>query len=418
MSIDLDSFTVKDQAFVEEPYETFRILREKSPVHKVDGLGFLITRYADAVAICRDPTTFSSKYGPGSPDIAPKLTETAMKALSERTDGIPAMMPTLLTTDPPEHRRYRSLTNPTFSPPRVRCMHESIQKQADALIDKFADAGTVELVQQFAIVFPLMVIADQLGMPAEDTADLARWMKYGVAALGGMLTEEEWEELLLSQLELNDYLAHHVQSYRTNPKDDLIGDLVSAEIATEEGLQPLSDAEIISIAMHYLVAGHETTAKLIGNGVWLFLTQPDQLELLRSQPDLMPNAVEEVLRYESPVQSMTRTAVVPTEVSGVKLQPEDRCIIMNGACNRDPEEFPDPDRFDITRENARHSIAFAHAEPYCLGANLARAEGAIAFETLFRRLPNLRLSADNDFTHQPTWVHRGFNKLNLDFDPA
>lgn len=417
MTIDLDAFTPFDQYFIEDPYEAFRVMREKSPVHMIDGLGYLITRYADAVAICRDPMTFSSKYGPGVPQdfiFTPRMLEEL-----EKRSEMPTMLPTLLTTDPPEHRRYRSLTNPTFSPPRVREMEGSIQKVADQLADDFAADGHVELVHQFAVRFPLLVICDQLGIPSGDTRYFERWMKYGVSLLGGMLTDEEREDAFIGQLEMNDYMVEHVRKHRETPQSDLIGDLVDAQIATEGGLQPLSDAEIFSIAMHYLVAGHETTAKLIGNGVWLLLNHPDQLQLAQQDPSLWGNCVEEVLRVESPVQSMTRTAVRSTEVAGVKLEAEDRCVIMNGACNRDPEIFPDPDRFDIMRDNARNSIAFAHAEHYCLGANLARAEGCAAFDTLFRRLSNLRLTPGaNDFTHQPTWVHRGFNNLHLDFDPA
>jgi cytochrome P450 len=407
--MELASFTPFDAVFAEDPFDTFRQLRQESPVHFVEGLGYLVSRYDDVVAVCRDPMLWSSRSGPSSVGDTPRI----KKILAS---GYPRV-DTLLTSDPPRHKRYRALVAHAFTPRRVALIEDRIQALTHELLDRFAGRGHVELVTDYAVPLPLTIIAEQLGVSVLDLDRFKRWSDDAVLPMGGFLSEGERERCAHSQVEMGRYFAALIKDRRSAPREDMLTDLVEARL---EGERPLDVPEMISILRQFLVAGNETTTKLITSTVMLLTQNPDQLQLLYDDPALAVGAVEEGLRLESPVQTMFRTATVDTSLGDVEIPAGGRVVLLIGAANRDPATFPDPDRFDIRRTNARFHVALAHGEHYCIGAALARAEASIALRTLTQRLPQLRLAGDdrNDFRHEASWTQRGLKALYLDFDPV
>ena len=300
-----------------------------------------------------------------------------------RQTGYPKV-DTLLTCDPPEHKRYRSLVGNAFSTRRVAAIEDRIATVADELIDRFVGAGSVELVHQFAIPLPLTIIAEQLGVPVTDLHLFKEWSDAAVLPLGGLLSEEEREACAYKYAEMQHYFAARIAERRDDPQDDMLTDMVAARLAGE---RPLDVPELLSICAQFLVAGNETTTKLITACAQLLCQHPDQLAAVRDDPSLVPGAVEESLRMESAVQTMFRTATRDTELAGVAIPKGGRVVLLIGAANRDPATFPDPDRFDVRRPNARFNLGFAHGEHYCIGAALARAEATIGVRALLTGLP-------------------------------
>jgi cytochrome P450 len=409
----LSSFDFFDPKVAEDPYEFYAALRREAPVYPVPGLGFyLVTRYDDVVAVLKQPELFSNRFA---------------QAMQGRTGGPrtelleiwkQGWMPvdTLLTNDPPSHTRFRSLVNKAFSARRVAGMDPQIRGIANDLVDAFASAGQVELVRQFAVPLPLTVIADQLGVPREDMPRFKKWSDDAVAPLGQMISPERELECARSVVESQHYFAARLEERKAKPREDVLTDLVTARV---EGERPLDTAESLSILQQVLVAGNETTTHLIAAAMLLLLRHPDQLERVRRDPSLVPNLVEEVLRLESPVQGMWRVATQATEIAGVSVPAGAFLMLRYAAANRDETRFPDPDRFDVGRENARTHLAFGLGIHFCIGAALARKEGAVAFETLLSRLGSIRLAeGKNDFAHAPSILLRGLTALHLEVEPA
>lgn len=376
---------------VENPFEFYAALREQAPVHEVPGLFFLISRHDDVLEVLRQPLLFSSRSGPS-------LTPPPPEVLEIVEQGYP-QVPTLLTNDPPDHLRYRMRVSRAFAGRRVEVLEPQIRRVAHALIDDFAADGCVELVSRFAVPLPLTFIADQFGVPREDMALFKRWSDDSVAPLGGMLPAERQVECARSVLEFQRYFAKRIEEHRAAPRADM--------------------PELINILHQFLVAGNETSTNMIASAMMLLLRNPDQLAAVVADRSLIPNLVEETLRLESPVQGMLRTATDDTELAGVKIPSGSRVMLLYASANRDPHEFPDPDRFDVRRPNARHHLAFGRGEHFCVGAALARKEGVVAFECLLERLAHLRLPAGrNRFTHTPSFLLRGLEQLHIGFDSA
>jgi cytochrome P450 len=405
----LSEFNPLDPATVESPFEFYRALREQAPVHEVPGLGFIVSSYELLLEALGDPLRFSSKSGPAV-NAAPDP-----EVLEVRRQGYPNV-DTLLTNDPPDHIRYRSLVSRAFSARRVAGMEGYIRTVANELVDDFATEGSVELVRRFAVPLPLSVIADQLGVPRGDMALFKKWTDDSVAPLGGMISKERALECARSVVEFQHYFARKIEERRGAPEDDILSDLIDARI---DGVAPLDVPEMLSIIQQFLVAGNETTSNLISSAALLLTQNPDQLELVSRDPSLIPNMVEEALRLESPVQGLFRVATRDTELGGVTISRGARLVVLYAAANRDPAQFPDPDRFDVRRENARTHLAFGRGEHFCIGAALARMEAAVAFEILLARLPNLRLApGSNDLRHVPSFILRGLRELEVEFDPV
>ena len=399
----LSEFDFFDPAVAEDPYAFYDALRREAPVHPVPGLGFfLVTRYADVVQALRQPERFSSRFGQA---MQARMGGPRKELLDVWSRG---WMPvdTLLTNDPPSHTRFRGLVSKAFSARRVATIEPRVRKIAGDLVDGFLGSGRIDLVSGFAVPLPLTVIADQLGVPREDLPRFKKWSDDSVAPLGQMISPEREIACTESIVEFQHYFAGKLDERRAAPKDDLLSDLVQATI---EGERPLDTGEMLSILQQLLVAGNETTTNLIGSAMLLLLRHPDQMARVRKDPSLVPNFVEEALRLEAPVQGMWRVAVEDAEIGGVAVPKGSFLMLRYGAANRDEAQFPDPDRFDVGRENARTHLSFGLGIHFCVGAPLARLELEVALGVLFARLPGLRLAGPALF--KDSWHFHGLERL-------
>jgi cytochrome P450 PksS len=369
-------------------HETYTRMRGESPVHRQPGLDgetpiWFVTRYEDVVAVLTDNERFVL-------DPALALTQDELEARQERLPSLdPRVNENLLSKDGDDHRRLRRLVTKAFTPRMVEQQRPRIQEIADALIDRVAARGSMELVDDFAFPLPITVIAELLGIPVEDQARFREWSNSFVLP---PMTPELQEQLARHTDEFVAYLDELFAHRRAEPTDDLVTALVLAEDAGDH----LSENELCSMVVLLIVAGHETTVSLITNAVLSLLSNPEQLEKLRADPALLPAAVEELLRYDSAVErTITRLAAADVELGGATIARGDPVIAVVGSANRDPAQFPNPDVLDLRRDAGRH-VGFGRGPHYCLGAPLARLETEIALETLFRRLPHLRLATTND----------------------
>jgi cytochrome P450 len=403
----LAAFRANDPAVVEDPFAFYAALREEAPVHFAEEIGsFLVSRYEDVLAVVSDPETFSSAVGPTAVIPPPE-------ALAVLARGIPPVS-TLLTADPPAHTRYRALVSRAFAPRRVARMEDRIREVAGSLVAGFREEGSVELVERFAVPFPLTIIADQLGVPRDDLPRFKRWSDDFVALLGGMVSTERFVECARGIVEFQAYFRERIEERAAEARDDMLSDVVQARL---EGVRPLDLPEMMSIVQQFLVAGNETSTNMIAAAMRYLLESPEQLALLQADPSRCGAAVEEALRLETPTQTMFRQATCDTELRGVAIPKGARLAVLYGSANRDPAVFPDPDRFELRRPNLREHLAFGHGAHFCLGAGLARKEGVVALETLLRELPHPRLAPGrNDFRHHPSLILRGLRELHVAFD--
>jgi cytochrome P450 len=383
------------------PYESYRLLREHDPVHYSELMdGWVLTRYDDIVAVLKDPRFSADRRSARN-----RLVQATMAA-QERAGPL-ARASTMLTSDPPEHSRLRGLAGKAFTARVVDGMRPHIQEIVDQLLDAVQDQGRMDIVSDLAYPLPVIVIAEMLGVPPELRDTFKRWSDDIVSTLGsGVASPEVLERGQRSGQEMADYFISVIEERRRDPKDDLLSGLIAAE---ERG-DALSEDELIATCMLLLVAGNETTTNLISNGMLALFRNPDQLELLRSDPSLVESAVEELLRYDPPVQGTGRVAKEPLEIDGRAVEKGQLVFCLLAAANRDPAQFADPERLDLTRGDNRH-VAFGFGIHYCLGAPLARIEAQAAFSTLLRRMPELRQAGEPEWGG--TFILRGVKKLSL-----
>jgi cytochrome P450 len=391
-------------------HETYARMREHDPVHLQPGLDgetpiWFVTRYDDVVALLTDNTSFV---------VDPKLVLTP-EELEALFAGGPApderVNENLLSKDGEDHRRLRRLVTKAFTPRMVEQLRPRIQEIADELLDRVAARGGMELVDDFAFPLPITVIAELLGIPVEDRDRFREWSSNAVTPA---LTPELQEEAARRADEFVAYLDDLFARRRAAPTDDLVSALVQAEDAGDT----LSQNELYGMVVLLIVAGHETTVSLIANAVLALLSNPAELARLRADPSLMPTAVEELLRYDSPVErTITRWAAADVELGGRRIGRGDLVIAVVGSANRDEAQFPDADTLDLGRDAAGKHVGFGRGPHYCLGAPLARLETEIALETLFRRLPSLRLAiAEEDLYWRPIPLFRSLASLPVAWD--
>ena len=399
---------------LECPYPFFERVRNEAPVHQTP-LGFwLVSRYDDVMAVVRDTERFSSNMRNSFTAPAPSDELRAIQA-----EAYPSVN-TLLTNDPPSHTQFRALVNKAFTPKRVAQLEGEIRQIANDLIDRWADTGRVELVSEFAVGLPLTVIADALGVDRADMPAFKRWSDDSVAPLSGMLSPERQLECARSRVEMQRYMAERCRERETDPRDDLLSDLVQARFDSgERAGEQLSMPELLNVIEQLLVAGNETTTKLIAAGMLALLEHPAQMAAVLADRSLIPNLVEEALRYESPVQMLPRVAKVDVEVGGVAVPAGSILMMMYGCANRDDARYPGAAAFDITRDNARTHLAFGQGPHFCPGAALARSEARIAFELLFDRCADWALDTSVDApTHRElSMTLRGLSALHLTYTP-
>lgn len=387
--------TVFDPLFRNNPYERLKLLRELDPVHAEPDFGSLIlTRYDDVRAILMDRSLSvdPSRARPGS------FRARIFEGTEERSRG-------MLFMDDPGHRRVRGLVSRAFNQKAVDALRPRIQEIVDTLIDALDGKTEFDLVSAFAVPLPLTVIAEMLGVADGDFAAFKRWSDDLVQFFNLLRTPEEQARLAEAFAGIDAYLEAEVEKRRAHPRDDLIGALVRAA----DGGETLTTEEIVVNARLLLVAGNFTTTDLIGNGMLALLQNPEQWALLKRDPSLIPNAVEEMLRYEGPTPITGRTAVAPRTIRGCPVEAGENLACSLAAANRDPAAFPDPDRFDVTRSPIDH-VAFGGGAHFCLGAPLARAEAQIAVASLMRRFPAMRL-AEAPIVYKGVQSFRGLERL-------
>ncbi|HET9770784.1 MAG TPA: cytochrome P450 [Acidimicrobiia bacterium] len=403
---------LNDPDVIKCPFGLYALMQESEPVAEIPGIGFLVTRYDDAMAVLRNPTLFSSAYTSGFGATGLSLGERPRAADDVMAEGYPEVQ-ALLFTDDPVHRRHRGLVGQAFSPRRVAQLEGSIKEVAEGLLDRVADRGRIELHGEFAAPLPLTVVADALGVPTEDIGRFKAWSDTVTAPVGRLVPDDEWLTISAGLVEFQHYFASRIDERRVAPRDDLLTDLVTAQLDDED---PLSTSELLNIITQLLVAGNETTANAICSGVRLLVDQPELLDRLRGDAALVVPFTEEVLRLESPVQGMPRVTTAATELGGVEIPEGARVVVLFGAANRDGSVFPGPDEVDLDRPNLRAHLAFSQGPHHCVGSALGRAELRIAFELLLTRLPGLRLAPGAEPTHRPTLMLRGYTELPLEFD--
>jgi hypothetical protein len=372
------------RANLEDPYALYRRLREKDPFHRsrlVDG--WVVSRYADVLEVLRD-ARFSADDRNLRLYARNRRLLVAVGALEkEEADEVPSM----LRLDPPDHTRLRSLVGKAFTPRSIEKLRPRIETIVGELLDGLARKREADLVLELAYPLPVIVIAEMLGVPKEERARFKHWSDEVVRSMG-VASFEDIRRSRTAWRELRSYLEGVAEKRRRDPQDDLL----SALLAAEERGDTLTAGEVFSTLNLLLIAGNETTTNLIGNGVLALLRNPDELERLRKEPDLVESAVEELLRYDSPVQATSRIATEPTEMHGETVRRGQQLILLIGSANRDPEQFSDPDRLDVARKDNRH-LAFGYGIHFCLGAPLARLEATIALRALLERFPRLALGS-------------------------
>jgi len=377
------------QFYAGDPFPTFRRLRAESPVHWHPTPGiWVLTRHEDVVAVSRDPATFCSSRGVLLSDI-------------ERP-----IMPrqSIIYIDPPEHPKYRKLVQPAFSPGRLRALEDSIAQIVRQLIDGIAVDTATDFVDAFAAPLPLLVIADMLGVPGADRDRFKRWSDAIIDA-----GTQPSSENMAQSVELLEYFGSVIAERRERPGDDLISVLVHSEIDGER----LEEFDLLMFCMTLLVAGNETTRNLLAHGALALATYPDERARLASDPARLPQAVEEMLRWGSPVASFMRTATRDTELRGTPIREGDRLLLQYAAANRDEAVFgADAEEFRARRDATRH-VAFGFGEHFCLGAQLARMEARIAFAQLLEQFGGWDLAGAVE--RLPSLFIRGIVRLPLHF---
>jgi cytochrome P450 len=387
-----------------DPNPFYRELREQSPVHLSGFGGVVLSRYADCHALLRD-----NRFGNGRPEPAtgfgagnPETLAYRRQMIARRRDRPLSM----LALDPPSHTRQRSLVSRAFTPRRIEDLRSRIGELVDERLDQLAEAGTGDAVELLAEPLPVSVISEMLGVPQTDWPEIRSLVSDVVLALEPSADVGELRRAEAASDSLWRYFTELVAIRRADPRDDLLSGLIEARDQHDR----LSEGEILAVANLLFAAGAETTTNLIGNGLNALFNHPDQLARLWADPSLLPTAVEEMLRYDSPVQIDGRTCLEPAELAGVAFEPGDRLLALLGAANRDPGHFTDPETFDIGR-TGEPIMSFASGIHYCLGANLARVEGQEVFGGLIRRFSAIAPAGERPYRQR--LVLRGLERCPI-----
>ncbi|MCE5172734.1 cytochrome P450 [Paenibacillus profundus] len=388
--------------FKDKAYSLYEQLRIHDPIHKTvmpnGNTAWIVSRYEDAAAALKNE----------------RFKKNLFQFVRPEEVGVPAsrmdlLLRHMLNSDPPDHTRLRSLVQKAFTPRMIEKMRARIQEISHWLIDKVEAQESMELIRDYAYPLPIIVICDMLGLPNEERDQFRTWSHAMVSAFN---YPERYQQITSEIDQFTSYIKALIKKCRLDPQEDLLSLLTQAE---SEG-STLSEQELVSMIFLLIVAGHETTVNLIGNGMYALMQHRDQLEALRDTPALIDSAIEELLRFMGPVEFATnRWTGEDYEWSGKTLAKGDVVLIALASANRDPECFEHPERLDITRGN-NHHIAFGSGIHHCLGAPLARMEGRIAIGTLLGRLPNMKLAVAPDrLEWQPTYIMRGFTALPVQF---
>ncbi len=397
------SFDPLARDFQHNPYPVYDELRATTPIFYWEPWKiWFFTRYEDVNTLLRD-----RRLGRTMQHILPPEQRYVPPAAIEPFERI--SQHSMFDKEPPEHTRLRGLVHKVFTPKRVESLRGQIQVICNQLLDEVMDKGEIEVLNDFAVPLPVNVISELLGVPESDRHLLRPWSNNIVAMYELDHTPEQERLAVQSSIEFADYLRHLAADRRANPQDDLITALVQVEEAGER----LTMDELISTCVLLLNAGHEATVNVVGNGLWALLQHPEQMQKLVENPVLIPTGIEELMRFDTPLQLFRRWVLEDMEYGGYSFKQGDELGFMLGAANRDPLRFNAPNSLDVTRQDNPH-ITFGGGVHYCLGAPLARLELQIAYQTLLNRLPNLRLAGDVP-QFKDAYVIRGLHDLRLRF---
>jgi pimeloyl-[acyl-carrier protein] synthase len=398
----LSLYQLLDPAVLANPYPLYERLRTEAPVHWDPYLhAWVVTRYADVVTVLHH---FSANRTP-TPE------QFAAIGLAELGPLAQVMVKQMLFMDAPDHTRLRGLASTAFTPARVESLRSHIKEILDNLLEPLLDTGRMDVIADLAAPLPAIVTAEMMGVPTSDANQLKDWSADFAEVLGNFQHNPDRASRTLKCVEeMTSYFRDAIRRLRTEPREGLINALLTAEVDGDR----LTEEEIIANCIVTMVGGQETTTNLIGNGVLTLLRHPDELERLRNDLTLIPSAVEELLRYESPSQHTARICREDTELGGKLIRKGQAVIAVMAAGNRDPERFPDPDRLDLGRTDNRH-LAFGWASHFCFGAPLARIEGQLTFEAIVRRMSNLALEPAS-LVWRDNLGLRGLTSLPVTFD--
>jgi cytochrome P450 len=413
----------RDPDLVADPYPYFDHLRSQCPVQREPHQGVvMVTGWEEAARIYNDTATFSSCNAvtgpfPGFP--VPLEGDNVTELIVQHRDELP-MSDQLPTMDPPMHRDHRGLLMRLLTPKRLRENEDAMERLADKVIDEFHATGRMEVVKQLGQPFTLFVIADLLGVPEEDHEGLREEVQ-GTRRSGQAIGSAK-ESLAHNPLGyLYDRFTAYVEDRRREPRDDVLTQMAQATFP--DGAEP-EVLDVVRVAVNLFAAGQETTVRLLAAAALVLAEDPALQQRLRDDRSLVPNFVEECLRFEGPVKGDFRLSRVPTEVGGVAIPAGTTVMLVNGGANRDPRHFEQPGEFDVERANAREHMAFGRGIHSCPGAPLARAEGRVAVERMLDRMADIRVSderhgppGDRDLTYAPTYILRGLQRLHVDYTP-
>ncbi len=391
---------IADPSVRADPYPVYEQLRAGGDI-SLTRIGYVSATHAVAHSVLRSDDFRTTSV---SSSVLPRLQWIERRTRSGALHPLEA--PSLLSVEPPTHTRYRTLVSSVFTARAVAAMRADVQAVADRLLDRLAaEAGPIDIVGRYCAQLPVAIISDILGVAEADRERVLEFGEHAAPSLDFALTYRQFRTVETGLLRFDRWLGQHLASLRREPGDNLMSKLIQA---TAEG-QHLTDEELRATAGLVLAAGFETTVNLLGNGIRLLIDHPDQLDVLRADPSLWSNAVDEILRLESPVQMTARVANRDLELAGRRVGQDSFVALLLAAANRDPAVFPNPSAFDVQRSNANRHLAFSGGRHFCLGAALARLEGEIGLRSLFERFPHL--AAEGPGTRRPTRVLRGWAAL-------
>lgn len=410
--LSLEGYDPMDPAAQQDPFPYYEALRNEAPVYRGPTGTFFVSRHDAVIEVLRQPNTFSSQWGntAGAPPVPGAEAEVA----AILADAYPAVN-TMLTLDPPLQTRYRKSVGRAFTTRRIESFEPHVRDLTRQLLDAWPTKGRVDFMKQMSVPLPVRVIAHTLCIPVEKEADVKRWSDDSVAAIGVKISKERGLAAVRGVVEMQHYMASLLDGRRQQSQGDFLSDLVVADFEDAAGqVRKLETAEMLSILQQLMVAGNEATTKGINEILKLLIQHPEVWKQVALDPSLIPAMVEEGLRLASPNQGLFRIATEDSEVAGTPIPKGSMLWVMFGSANRDERVFPEPDRFDPTRENLTDSVAFGRGAHFCIGAQLARLELRVLFEELVNGIESMAFAPGTTLEYEPSFILRGLKELQID----